>query len=591
MFKKKILSMLLVTGMAVSLLGGCGNNNVDDEPDNEKESSSEEEEADNKSQEEDPATEDGFEHDPVLNDLGVEPICKETVTLTVGIKSSANVEDYETNYYTQLIEETANVDLEFIVYPAAEATEKLRMQVAGGEKLPDIIMWRISDAEMMGWGAEDYFIAMDDYFEHSVYYATDTIEYYKEKGMDLVDMVTTIDGHVWQFPKITGSITNGTPAKLWVYEPWLTAVGMTQEDIKDIDDFYEMLVAFKTQDPNGNGIADEIPMLGFTLGQSSTHPWVYVMNAFQHTTLEKQFLFSTDGELSASFTTDEFKEGVKFINKLVTEGLYDSVSFSQDNATWKSILNNPGDQLVGCFVSTSTSCISSDHPSKEDWVLFDPLVGTDGYCSTSGWGEDGANGYVSISADCEHPEVAFRVFDLMSSEYLSIVARYGKEGENWMYAEDAKKEYPDADWSMKFGDYEPYILEFNTAHGTLNNNTWQDGNCVAMRTDIITGGANSAAIATGLGDASISEIGKHHSNYMSALPDEIISMIKYTSVEEQEQAAKLYTDIYNLVIEKLTAWFTGTADVEEEWDDYLATLESLGLSEWLEINQRGVVLK
>ena len=41
-----------------------------------------------------------FEHDANLNEGGVEPICKETVKLTIGMPLSAVVSDFDTNYMT-----------------------------------------------------------------------------------------------------------------------------------------------------------------------------------------------------------------------------------------------------------------------------------------------------------------------------------------------------------------------------------------------------------------------------------------------------------------------------------------------------------
>ena len=41
-----------------------------------------------------------------------------------------------------------------------------------------------------------------------------------------------------------------------------------------------------------------------------------------------------------------------------------------------------------------------------------------------------------ITADCEHPEVAFRLLDLMCKEEMTITARWGKQGENWDYVDD-----------------------------------------------------------------------------------------------------------------------------------------------------------
>ena len=579
---KKILSLFMSGAVAASLLAGCGSRDAGSAG---ASAAATEEAATESAAAGGEREEEAFAHDPVLNEPGAEPLCREQVVITIGIPANTNIEDYDTNYYTLLLEEKANVDIQFVTYTSADATEKLRVQIAGGEKLPDIILWGQDEAEMMEWGADGYFIPLEQYFENSAYYTTDIYADYQEKGLDILGLTTTSDGHIWQFPGLTDSLTNPTGAKLWVYEPWLEAVGMTREDIADVDGFYEMLVAFKTQDPNGNGVADEIPLMGSVLDQTDNQPWVYLMNAFQPTTVARQFLVSENGQLSASFTTDEFKEGVKYISRLVQEGLYDPVSFTQDNASFRSILNAAGDQLVGCFAYTSTSLITADHPSKNDWILVDPLIGADGYCSTA-YAPDIPVGMAAISADCEHPEVAFRLMDLMCSEYMSIVNRYGEEGVNWMYAEDAKEEYPDADWSVTYGEYPPYILDFNSVWNTMGNAHWMEAG-PHIRTAEISGGYFAASVATGIGQAYIAELAEHHDDYMAAIPAEPITKIQYASPDEQTEAAEIYTELYDYVTEMISAWFTGTSDVEADWNTYLDTLEEIGLSDWLELNQKG----
>ena len=62
-------------------------------------------------------------------------------TLTIAIAQNANVEDYDTNYLTQMIEKECNVDLKFILLPAAsaDAKSKLALMASSGEELPDVI--------------------------------------------------------------------------------------------------------------------------------------------------------------------------------------------------------------------------------------------------------------------------------------------------------------------------------------------------------------------------------------------------------------------------------------------------------------------
>ena len=52
------------------------------------------------------------------------------------------------------------------------------------------------------------------------------------------------------------------------------------------------------------------------------------------------------------------------------------------------------------------------------------------------------------------------------------------------------------------------------------------------------------------------------------------------------RASTLSVDINSYVKTKMAQWITGQANVDEEWDAYLAQLEQYGLTELTEIYQR-----
>ena len=103
---RKLLALALTAVMSASLLTGCGNTAKESSEVQSSEVQSSEvktNQAESSAAQSSEAVEDAFEHDSVLNDLGVEPICKEKVTITIGLLQHANVEDYDTNHYTKII--------------------------------------------------------------------------------------------------------------------------------------------------------------------------------------------------------------------------------------------------------------------------------------------------------------------------------------------------------------------------------------------------------------------------------------------------------------------------------------------------------
>ena len=80
-----------------------------------------------------------------------------------------------------------------------------------------------------------------------------------------------------------------------------------------IDGWYEMLVAFRDLDPNGNGQADEIP---FEAGQNGLS---YFMPAFD--ILEGAYIDPDTGKVAFGEYTQNYKSYLETMNKWYSEGL------------------------------------------------------------------------------------------------------------------------------------------------------------------------------------------------------------------------------------------------------------------------------
>jgi len=160
------------------------------------------------------------------------------------------------------------------------------------------------------------------------------------------------------------------------------------------------------------------------------------MNSFTQSSSRMNWLVSEDGQLSVSYAKDEFKEGVKFISKLVEEGLYDPVSFTQNQQTYRTFVKQV-DHVVGVMVEMTLNQV--EQTTKNNWLLLSTLDGPDGTSSVAYKADVPAN-RAYITADCEHPEVAFRILDLMCREDFTITSRWGKQGENWDYVTNLNEE-------------------------------------------------------------------------------------------------------------------------------------------------------
>lgn len=71
---------------------------------------------------------------------------EETKVLTIALPQNANVENYDTNYLTQLLEKECNVDIQFMLLPTSleDAKSKLALMASSGDSISKPIAKRLS---------------------------------------------------------------------------------------------------------------------------------------------------------------------------------------------------------------------------------------------------------------------------------------------------------------------------------------------------------------------------------------------------------------------------------------------------------------
>lgn len=302
------------------------------------------------------------------------------------------------------------LDLTFDVAPnnTEEAQQKLNLVLAGGQ-LPDVIInMPISLADQQTLADQGLIIPLDDLIA----------EYGDEFAQVMTDMPqlndanSLADGKMYSMPEINDALPLLVCAKGMIYQPWLDVLGL--EVPTTTDELYTVLKAFKEQDPNGNGIADEAPWSASVVGDWQGRIDRFVMNAFVlNPTLNTatEHLYVEDGKIKAAYAEEGWKEGVKFLNKLYTEGLIDPKS-TNDSTQLKGIAENPDTPLLG-FVQEGWPGMFLDWGGAsgrwEEYVPIPPLVGPTGLQQTpeNAYQAIGTGKFVITSA-AANPAAAFR---------------------------------------------------------------------------------------------------------------------------------------------------------------------------------------
>lgn len=544
---KKIIAVLLTVAMSISL-GACGSSKEKDETSVSSENVNEE-----------------F------------PL-KEKVKLSVLMIQAPYYGDMEQNTVLKELEEATNVELDLTLVPEEAAKERLTMTLAGGD-YPDIIVGGFfGDSDLEEYGVnEKILIPLNDLIEE---YGTNITERLSEHPEWKEDM-TASDGNIYGIPHIDSEGKNhgNCYMKTWINTDWLKAVGKDMPTTTE--EFREVLEAFKSEDPNGNGVADEIPFTGGSsaLGVWGGDPYLYLLNAFGY--FDENYYYLKDGKINSILDQDYIKEGLMYIGDLYENGLIDPAAFTQDLTQLAAVGNNEGDAIVGVGACGHVGMLvdMNDTERYSPYEIMMPLKGPDGYCGIPYTKEITASGSAfSITDQCENPEIAMRIANLLHEEEWIIRAQIGIQGEYWDYAEEGDVG-ADGKTPAKYKFLPAYTESMAKPGNDILGNTWR-GIEVDWR--------GMFAVE---GDIKTPE------NYESRLRVDTLKLEPYaadvdripkmTYAEgDQETVSQIRTAVKDYASNAFVEFITGKRDIEKDWDAYLAELEQLRYYDMLDLIQK-----
>lgn len=522
-----------------------------------------------------------------FNAPGEYPICKETVKLTVGIPDNIRIEDYETNVMTKKLEEYGNFDLDFVIYDSTDYTTKINlMMMAGGSELPDVILFdvfagtKVTDNQLYSWAQTGSIIPLTQYYnDPSIsYWLHEAVE---RTGVDFTKQITSPDGEIYAIPIYNQSYGNEYPCKMYYYKPWLEKLG--KEAPTTLDEYRDLLKAVVSTDLNGNGKADEVGLAGTGFNDKYYNGWFEaLMNCFVYAG-DSDYFTVNDGVVGAAYTTEEWKEGLKYIRDMIKDGLIATESLTMDRNQLDTLANVTETALFSA-VNYSMVMITMDNPARDEYTYLLPLIGPHGYSSAT-FEQSVANPAFVVSANCKEPEAAFRLGDLMTTEYISIMQRYGAEGVDWDYVQNSK---------VDMSSYVPYVDGFdlsiiayddeNFGGGTsVTNSCWRQMGPYVRQYAIANGKAINKDTVTGF----MTAIGQASMAYQknNTRPAEVIPKLVYDTAES-EQISEILVTLTSYVEEMTSNFLAGNVDIDAGWDSFQSELKAIGVDTVLSVVQQ-----
>ncbi len=354
-------------------------------------------------------------------------ITNEKITLSILAAEWTGIQVGNDMPVYQELEKRTNIHLDFQLLPLIGMEEKFNLVMSSGD-LPDVVAYANGDA-LNKYGMAGAFIPLQDLikkdapdlkkaFDNPL--PNDPLPYKQNVWAE----ATAGNGNIYTIPLISSS--NAIGAVWAIRSDWLDKLGLKMPETAD--DLYNVLKAFKEQDPNGNGKDDEIPLIA---GQGGKTPRITpLVNAFDaHMDF---YVDQKDDTIKYGPVEENYKEGLMFLNKLYNEGLLEKDYLTATNDQW--LARAGGNQAGLMFVwpasgiGVTTNALQKIDPSFK-FDAMPPLKSKSGkqYKDTNTAGRL-VQPRMAITVSNEYPEETMKLFNYCFTKEGEILISYGIEG-------------------------------------------------------------------------------------------------------------------------------------------------------------------
>ena len=525
-------------------------------------------------------------HADVLYNEQEYPISDSPIELSfyVATTNTGSKDPTDDQYAIKRMEELTGVHInwEFVTGSSDQIAQRTNLKFAGG-KLPDVFVANLSKSIQMQYGEAGLIIPLNELIDD---YGTNIKKVFEDMP-EVKEAFTAPDGNIYGLGSVNQFYHGVYPCKMWVNQTWLDQLGL---DIPTTtDEFKEMLIAFRDGDPNGNGIADEIP-----LAAHGDHIYTYLLNAFIYTAPGSDawannpgLCYVEDGQIVFIGDKEAFRDGLAYIHELFDEGLIALDTLSMDSTQLKAlgmaetpVLGASSELFPGEFTTGR-----NEGDRYWDYVSIPPLTGPDGVCQAPERLFTFSGSQFSISRDCENPEAAIRWIDYLYSLEGTANMTYG------MYHEEFDKNLTGWTWGKEGevgADDKPAVwMRFTSVLPESDPNYPETGGWgqsilpMYMPLWAHTGQTirnkdfNNDMWLYSQTAANYEPYGVNKTIPDMFLPDDVIT-----------EFAELKTIIETETYSWMAMFAMGVKDLDSDWDEYINTLNQYGLERFVELYQQ-----
>jgi len=467
------------------------------------------------------------------------PITAAPITLNVLGEKAAVHSAWADMEVFKLYEELTGIKMVFEDVPQAGYREKLNLMLASNE-LPDVfVRGQLTPMDVAKYGPTGALLDLNPYIEKG---AAPNVKALLAQYPEIREAITSPDGCVYSLPTIV-TVDLARTEKNWINKVWLGQLGL--EVPKTTDELVNVLEQFKNKIPNS------IPLTGVNIAS--------VVNNFGGSFgLHQNMNYSINidgGKVNIWFGDDNYKKELEFLTGLYSKGLLDRDIFTHKQQEFVAKLHP---DKIG-FVHRQ----ADDNFAKNDdqFIGIAPLKGPDGYQFKHINNIARDFGAFAISAINKYPAETLRWIDYFYGEEGSIFFRMGILGKHHTADAQGNLDYSDAIKNDPNG--------MGVAMGRLT--AWSGGSFPHL-----IDARNSIAVNSGATMQAQEALAPYLD---TTFPMPILDL------KTQQEAANIRNDIDKYVAETRSSFITGKTGFDK-WDEYVETLEKIGIKKLEEIYQK-----
>lgn len=432
---------------------------------------------------------------------------------------------------------------------STDSNEAMNLLIAQG-KMPDIVGGHLIQQPVNEYGPQGAFVPLNELVEE---HAPNIAKFWADNP-GLKEAISAFDGNYYYIPYLP----DGKYGRAWfIRQDWLDALGLEQP--QDVDELYDVMVAFRDQDPNGNGLKDEIPYFARQWEEVNRLLTLWDARSSGSDTYH-DFYVNDDGKLVHPYAQVAYRDALANVAKWYAEGLIDPEIFTRGSSSRDYLLSeNLGGMTHDWFASTSGyNDALADKIDGFNFVPFLPPASAGGVrmeehrripIKPDGW---------AISHQAKDPVTVIKYFDFWFTEEGRLLANFGVEGKTWDMIDGEPVYKPEV-----LNSDSPVNSQMYLEGAQIQRGFWQDYRYEWQWT--------SEAARKGI------ELYDTH--------DLLIDQFLGVALNKKEQAVfdRHWPSLRTYMLERQQAWILGSGDVQADWDDYAKTLDKMGYADVIEV--------